>query len=377
MEDMQGLIEYIEKYGRYSFSDFPFNEIDALILSQLVYIDFDFVVGDKPVFLSDAAMRLFSKYSDEEIESFIGITSKAFRLLMSCAKSHRYGYSKLCYYVNYVDGAIDKQFSAINFILDRDNTAVAFRGTDITVTGVKESAMLSYMFPVPAQIEALHYFQETAMMGKGSIYICGHSKGGNLAVFAGVSCSNSLKKRIAGIYEFDAPGFPEWFFDRYDYKQIENRIYFFAPEASVFGRILKHSKRPVIVKSINEGIKQHQVSSWIINEATLQTVDAFNQSSNFASDYLNGIIEYVGEDDLELFFDTLEFVVERMGIEDFYDLKGFDFRKAFRLVDSVNELNDAQKENFKEIIKKASSGLAKEIFTGKYKSHLDSLKQEQ
>lgn len=69
--------------------------------------------------------------------------------------------------------------------------------------------MLSYMFPVPAQIEALYYFQETASLSEGDVRVCGHSKGGNLAVFAAVSCSNSLKKRIRGVYEYDAPGFPE------------------------------------------------------------------------------------------------------------------------------------------------------------------------
>ena len=70
---------------------------------------------------------------------------------------------------------------------------MAFRGTDTSITGVKESAMLSYMFPVPAQIEALYYFQETASLTEGDVRVCGHSKGGNLAVFAAVSCSNSLK----------------------------------------------------------------------------------------------------------------------------------------------------------------------------------------
>ena len=126
-----------------------------------------------------------------------------------------------------INDAIDKQFAAVNFVLDQqENIVVAFRGTDVTVTGVKESAMLSYMFPVPAQIQALHYFQETAMTYKGDVRICGHSKGGNLAVFAGVSCSNSLKKRIVGVYQNDAPGFPKHFYDRYDYQQIKDKIFF-------------------------------------------------------------------------------------------------------------------------------------------------------
>lgn len=86
----------------------------------------------------------------------------------------------LCDYINNVSDDIDKQFSAIHFLLDDGCDVVAFRGTDVTVTGVKESAMLSYMFPVPAQIEALYYFQETCMRHSGDIILCGHSKGGIL-----------------------------------------------------------------------------------------------------------------------------------------------------------------------------------------------------
>lgn len=89
-----------------------------------------------------------------------------------------------------------------------DNVTVAFRGTDVTITGIKESAMLSYMFPVPAQIEALHYFQESAMVFEGNVYACGHSKGGNLAVFAAVNCSNSLKNRLSVCMNLMLRAFP-------------------------------------------------------------------------------------------------------------------------------------------------------------------------
>lgn len=265
MKDNLGLgamLEYIEKYGKLSFDEKPFNEIDNLIFSQLVYTDFDDIVDNKKSeFLCDAAIKYSLLHSDEEIEQLLGINQKSFQLLLACAKTKRYGYVRLTNYVNNVNVAIDKQFAGINFILNDHSSLIAFRGTDATVAGVKESAMLSYMFPVPAQIEALHYFQETAMLQKGDIYVCGHSKGGNLAVFAAVNCSNSLKKRIAAVYEDDAPGFPKWFFSRYDYKQIKDKIHLYTPQGSIIGRMLYHDKKPTIVVSSNFGIKQHQVSS--------------------------------------------------------------------------------------------------------------------
>lgn len=369
MNDIQNMIDYIENYGALSFKEMPFNEIDGLIFSQLAYVDFDGIIKNDKIFLADSAMKYYSLHTDEEIEELIGISQKAVKLLMICAKSRRFGWCELSSYVNNVNCNIDKQFSAMSFILNDETSVIAFRGTDATVTGAKESAMLSYMFPVPAQIEALHYFQETAMMSERRIIAVGHSKGGNLAVFAGVNCSNSLKKMLDGIYEYDAPGFPEWFFERYDYRQIADKIYLYTPQGSIIGRMLHHEKAPIIVQSSNTGLKQHQVSSWEINGRNFVTVEQYNHSSDFASSYINELIEYIGEEDLELFFDTIEFVVENMGIDDFYDLKTSEIQKITGLIDSLTTLDEAQKERFKLIIKKVLSDFAKDFFTAKAKDY--------
>lgn len=225
--------------------------------------------------------------------------------------------------------------------------------------------MLSYMFPVPAQIESLYYFQECAMMHSGDIRIVGHSKGGNLAVFAAVNCSNSLKKRIKAVYEDDAPGFPKWFFDRYDYKQIEDKIHLYTPQGSIIGRMLYHDKKPIIVKSTNTGLKQHQVSSWVIEDDHPATEEKYDAMSDFTEDYINTLIDYVGDDDLALFFDTLEYLAESIGIDDFYDIKTIDIKKCISLIDNFSKLDEKQKDRFKQIIKKASADFAKEYISEK------------
>jgi hypothetical protein len=367
---MKYLEQYIETFGNLNFEEKEFNEIDALIFSQLVYIDFEGIVeNEKKIFISDAAMRYYSKHSEEEIGSLISITQKAVHLLRECAKSRRFGEVRLCHYVNNVNVAIDKQFSAINFILPGGRIVVAFRGTDVTVTGVKESAMLSYMFPVPAQIEALYYFQETAMLSTGSITICGHSKGGNLAVFAGVNCSNSLKKRITAVYEFDAPGFPKWFFERYDFQQIKDRLHLITPQSSLIGRMLWHDIDPEIVHSdAGSGLKQHAVSTWEIRGGEFVFDEAYDQSSDLISAYINELPDYIGDDDLELFFNTLEYLFTELGIKDFYDLRGFDIKKAIMLINSLSTLNEEQKERFNKVIKIVATDFAKEYIAAKAKS---------
>lgn len=370
--------EYIKNFGDFTFFEKPFCEIDNLIFSQLAYIDFDNIITSAPYFveLSYASSKYFKLHSSEQIENMIKISGKAVELMDLCSKTKRFADTKIGCYVNNINGTIDKQFSAVNFILNDNSLLVAFRGTDITVTGVKESAMLSYMFPVPAQIEALHYFQETAMVHNGDVRICGHSKGGNLAVFAAVNCSNSLKKHIVGVYENDAPGFPKWFFDRYDYRQIKEKITLIAPNGSIIGRMLYHDEEPIIVKSTNSGLKQHSVSSWIINDdCFFDIAESFDVQSDLISEYVNTLIDYVGDDDLELFFDTLEYVAEQSGIDDFYDLKQFGVKNLIALIDTFKVLDDGKKERFKKIIKKTLNDFTKEYISAKGKELLKNNKK--
>lgn len=351
---MQNLSDYIKENGVFNFDEKSLNELDALVFSQLAYINFDGVLDGGELTLPQAMAEYYSKNALEDIGELIGISQKALALMAECANTVRFRDVRIANYVNNVNDNIDKQFCGIEFLIG-DDVLIAFRGTDITVTGVKESAMISYMFPVPAQIEALHYFQESAMTCKGRVYACGHSKGGNLAVFAAVNCSNSLKKHIEAIYEFDAPGFPEWFFERYDYKQIRDRIKFFAPVSSFVGRMLNHEVEPVIVQSTNSGLKQHQVSSWVIENDCFKTCESFDSVSEYASDYINDMIDYVGEDDLEAFFDTLELVAHELQINDYYDFKSLDFHRITRLIDSLQNTDEVQKERFKQILKRAFS----------------------
>lgn len=376
---LKNILDYVAEYGKYSFGEMPFNEADSAVFSQLAYTDFNTIVTyDFSERLSTCAKQFYEIYSEEDIDKLIGISKKSAKLLLECSKARRFSDITVCHYINNISCEIDKQFSAVHFILDDGTDVAAFRGTDVTVTGVKESAMLSYMFPVPAQIEALHYFQETAMLHDGDIILCGHSKGGNLAVFAAVNCSNSLKKRLKAVYELDAPGFPHWFFDRYDYNQIKSSIRLFTPQSSVIGRMLYHDAQPTVIHSENSGLKQHQVSSWELDGKSFVKEDRYDGYSNFLSDYINELIDYISDDELELFFDTLEYLADKTGIEDFYDTKEIDIKKAIGLIDSLTTLDDGQKDKFKAIIKKASADFAREYISQKaqpYKNIISNLKQ--
>lgn len=362
---MEYLREYLEKYGDVSFRDKPFNEIDSLIFSQLIYNDFgDIVRPEERIFLGDAAEEFCEKYPEEKIDTLLDVAKRAAQLLTMVAKKRRFSGTVLCNYIDNINDALDKQISAVNFITADGAVTVAFRGTDATVAGFKESAMLAYMFPVPAQIEALHYFQETAMLHRGAVRLCGHSKGGNLAIFAAVNCSNSLKKKIDTVYAFDAPGFPEWFFERYDYRQIRDCLHIVNPSNSIVGRALTMEKEPEIVISMAKHGRQHNVATWKIQDDAFERAEKYTEDSDKLGAYLNELVAYIGDKDLEVFYDALEQTANQMGISDFYDLKEVDTNLLFIIIDSIQTLNPEQKKRFRALVVKVMSDAAKDYVSG-------------
>ncbi len=359
---MNSLAEYVKNYGNKSFEESPFNEVDALVLSQLSYVDFSAIVckfdSDVEITLKDAAYQFFYLHNEDELKEKISIVYKASMLLSQCAETKRYNDIKLLKYANNVNDKIDKQFSAVTFYIDEGLAVIAFRGTDTSITGIKESAMLSYMFPVPAQIESLYYLQESGMMAKRDLIVCGHSKGGNLATFAGVSCSNSLKKKIKGIYEFDAPGFPQEMIDRYDYVEMRDKIYSYIPQSSIIGCMLYHDLSRRIVKSTNENIKQHQVSSWVIKDNHFEFTNETDELSKFTDWYLKKLTAAVGEENIEDVFETVFDFLENAGINDIEDIKAFHFVNLAKAIGSLKNISDSQKEIIESTLKQAIKELS-------------------
>lgn len=363
---MSNIVDYVEKYKDTDFDRSPFNEIDALVLSQLSYADFSAIVckfdSDAEISLKEAAYQYFNLHTQEELKEKISIVYKAGMLLKQCANTKRYQDIKLLKYVNNINDKIDKQFSAVTFYINDTLAVIAYRGTDTSITGIKESAMLSYMFPVPAQIEGLYYLEECGTLAQRNLIICGHSKGGNLATFSGVSCSNSLKKKIIGIYEFDAPGFPEQMINRYDFLEMKDKIFSYIPQSSIIGCMLYHNAARKIVKSTNENLKQHQVSSWVIDGNHFAFTQETDETSKFVDKYLKKLTTAVGEDNIEEVFETVFDFFESSGFSSYEDFKKFDLGRLIKSIYSLKSISDLQKELIAGTMKQAFKELSHLVY---------------
>lgn len=267
-DDMGNILDFIHWRGDLSFTQDPFHEVDALILSAVAYVELDRIVSERPdeqTLLSDA-FEEFQGYLQDPKYRNLGriIPDEVLVLFEEMAGCKRFADLKMSGYVNHIDEQSEEQFAAVTFQNENGEIYVVYRGTDDTIVGWKEDFNIAYMDVIPAQEAALKYLNGVAGMLKGKIYLMGHSKGGNLAIYSGAKCGKRIQKRISGIYNMDGPGFLPEFLSLDMYQAVNEITYWYLPYESMIGTLLCHGTNESVIRSTNRGIMQHDPFSWEI-----------------------------------------------------------------------------------------------------------------
>ena len=277
---MYDLFEYIKWRGDIPFSQVPPTPVDAVIFCELVYIRFDGIVSDDlahPVFLRDAA-KAFLEKPEAERECR---TRQDEKLLTAAAESVRFGSAGLAFYRDIHIPEEETQFAAIAFLLDDGSAFLAFRGTDYTLTGWKEDFNMSFQDSIPAQREALAYTQAFTEVWPVILRLGGHSKGGNIAVYAAAKSTPEVQQRILAVYNNDGPGFTESLMGDPGYLAMVPRIKTYIPQSSIIGMLLEHEEPYTVIKSNMAGILQHDIYSWEVAGGDFVHVEEVTEESRF------------------------------------------------------------------------------------------------
>ena len=89
----------------------------------------------------------------------------------------------------------------MTYRLTLDTYLIVFRGTDDSIIGWKEDFHLTYMKEIPAQKHALRYLKNFfARHPKQKVILAGHSKGGNLAIYAASQIEQSCMINHSSLY---------------------------------------------------------------------------------------------------------------------------------------------------------------------------------
>lgn len=311
---MADMLDYLAWRGDIEFPQMPVNAVDALIFSTLSYIDFKDIVPDNPmqsISLAEAAAGLFSL---EAPQTKVRV-KKDLELLDAAAKSARFDNIKMTFYRSILIPEEDTQFSAVTIFLEDGSAYIAFRGTDSTLTGWKEDFNMTFQSSIPAQRLALDYVQEFAEAHPIPLWMGGHSKGGNLAVYAAAKCGELLQKRIVEVYNQDGPGFSAAMMEDPGYRAILPKLRSYVPQSSVIGMLLEHEEPYTIIKSNQVGLMQHDPYTWQVLGADFLRVEELTADSRFLDRTFKNWLSQMSNEERSEFFDTVFELLESTGAE--------------------------------------------------------------
>ena len=316
-DSMGNIIDYLDWRGDLTFSQAPFNQVDALLLSALSYADFGGIVPgpddpDDEITLAAASELFFKMHSQEELEADKSFINWAPTILRSMAESERFRNAVLKNYIDIVDTKTSLQFSAIEIITDDGVPFISYRGTDDTVVGWKEDFNLSYE-TVPAEAVSVTYLNRVQKSTGTPVRIGGHSKGGHLAVCAAALCGRTIRDRIESIYNFDGPGFNKMFIRNGALDKVASRVRRVIPVSSFIGVLLIHKVDPRIVKSSAIGLNQHNPMTWDVVGTNFTKAPERGKTSLLFESTFNDWIESIDLRDREAFVNDLFSVLEASG----------------------------------------------------------------
>ncbi|MCR4883312.1 MAG: DUF2974 domain-containing protein [Clostridiales bacterium] len=258
------IIDYVHWRGDLSFEASPWNDIDSLIGAELCYSNFgeNERVFDNPQRLTIgdlATSDILTRYP----QAGLAMTMKYREPLMeSLPLAPRFRDIRILDQVNDVDVSRNIQFSATTLQVPGVGTVICYRGTDPNLVGWKEDFMMSYASPVPAQLSAISYLENAAARTEGDIYLTGHSKGGNLAVYSASHVSPEIQSRLRAVCTFDGPGLDDATMESEGYARIQPLIHSVIPTDSVIGLLMSYHQNYKVVESTASSLFQHEPGTW-------------------------------------------------------------------------------------------------------------------
>lgn len=330
---MQNVLEYLKWRGDIPFSAFSYCEADYLVFAQFSYMPLSGIVSS--VFrpertLGEAAKEVLSLLSDntEEKDAPILDLDENRVFLRRLIESPRFSELYVSGFAEIFDREAQEQFSAVSFTVPDPSApggyslAVAFRGTDSTLIGWKEDFNMAFSDAIPSQLDAVKYLESAASaFPVGALYVCGHSKGGNLAVYASAFCARDVQDRIVAVRSLDGPGFLPEVVAREGFLRIKSRTVTVVPQSSMVGILLEHAEEFIIVRSY-AAVKpyQHDPYTWMIDRCGYVTVESMTKSSKYLDEKLDRFVSDMTPEKRETLINALFEVVEQTGAKDVREL---------------------------------------------------------
>lgn len=352
---MANMVDYLEWRGDLSFRTSGFNEVDNLLLAQLAYVDFEDIIpgedSEESITLKAASEKFWSENEEEDILAKVSMTKFAPFLMRQMAETRRFKNLKLSRYVNDISDEEQSQFCVLCITLPDNSIYVAYSGTDDTIVGWRENFNMGYLTETPGQLKAVAYLNRIGELTTKKLRIGGHSKGGNLSVYAAVKCKPEIQERIIVVYSNDGPGFRREMVDSEEYRRMLPKVKSILPESSIVGMLLEHQDNYVVVRSSESGVQQHDPMSWEVLGPSLVLVERVAAESVLWDQTMKAWLNHLDKGERQEIVETVFQILDEAEIrtvDDFYRSK---WKVMQDLMKVKGELPDETMQLFSKALK--------------------------
>ena len=378
---MANIMDYLGWRGDLPFSVSPFNEVDGLILAELSFLNFEGIMPPPElgcgVPLRDAAEAYFKRHNGGEIDMGVLVPGRIPDLLCGMANTVRFGEMRLNGYCELLDDAHEQQFAALTVEVGDGSVYIAYRGTDDTIVGWKEDLNMSYLEVIPSQTRSLEYLgRMVRQYPDEKLRIGGHSKGGNLAVYAAVKAPAAVQDRILQVYNNDGPGFVRSFAGAPEHARIAARIRTIVPQSSVVGQLLEHEQSVQVVQSDAEGMMQHNGFSWQVLGDHFVHLDGFSREGKVIDETLESWEETLSPKQREAFADALYTVMTASGARTLSDLNGDRLKSAVTMLKTYSNLDRETRQLLSGSLRALVGSYARNMADDVQKNDLEPLRRK-
>ncbi len=340
---MGNVVSYIKWRGDITFQMKPFNEVDNIVFSELSYLDFEGIVPEvgenKMITVSEAMEKFLNEEKEAKCTGGIDV-----EFIREIGRSKRFGNLTLCNCRDYsnLEGT-DTDFAAIQINISEDTAYIAFRGTGNALIGWREDFSMSFQV-MPAQRLAVTYLNDIFDDTK-KYYVGGHSKGGNLALYASAMISQDKKEQVLQIYSNDGPGLCPEIIASDCYEGIRDKITRIVPEFSVIGALFEVNARTIIIRSSVKGVAQHDESTWLVAGDTFVTEQEHSEECNFYNEIIRHWIESADMEHRYSFTKDFFDALEASGASTMSDLSQEGIDDFLAILISITQESDKKTKN--------------------------------
>ncbi len=336
--------------GDKTFSELPFNEIDALIFSSMIYQRFE----DLPQGGSGMTLKeLYPLLCPLRIEETTGFDTNRYKLWGAVISSKRFASFKVDAFSSSLskENAKEEQFGGLILSEDKRKGYVVYRGTDESITGWKEDLNLGWNDTIPSE-EKAQEFLDTYGGNYESLIVTGHSKGGTLALYSSLMTHDDIFNKIERIYAFDCPGLSDSIVKNERWESVKTKTVSYVPTTSFFGILFNPASEPFVVKADSYGVWQHDAFNWRVDGNSFLLEKGLSFESRLLEEGMRSFFSLSTREEREILVEVIYKVLSSVNEDNVFKLPEV-IREKFNLFlfEGLGSLSEKEKDVLKKLFK--------------------------